>query len=218
MSIRSTSRRARGTLAVGQLLRPRAHLGFAPQRASLRKRGGGGVQRERNFARPDGLSGGMRTRLLWMTRRRADWPARPRGLAPPLAAVCSLAVVLTLLGPTGGTAEVVAAGSSANEGGVTSNTATAASAAARRLHRCRVPRRLRGTFFGFRANVRCKEARRVLRNRRCADSRCRRWVSRGRRGRYRCRVRPNRFEGADFRCVKRRADRRDLVVKFRSGS
>jgi hypothetical protein len=67
MSIRSTSRPARGTLAVGPVLRPRAHLGFAPLRASLRKPGGSGVQRERNFPHRDGLSGGIRTRLLGVT-------------------------------------------------------------------------------------------------------------------------------------------------------
>jgi hypothetical protein len=85
------------------------------------------------------------------------------------------------------------------------------------LHECTVPSELSGVFSGFRANVNCHEAVRVLRNRKCADSGCERWVSRGHAGRYRCRVEPNDQEGADFSCVNRSDDRKRIVV-FRSGS
>lgn len=67
--------------------------------------------------------------------------------------------------------------------------------------RCKVPKASRGTVYRFRTTTKgCEEARKVLTNRRCKGSQCNKYVSKGKRGRYRCRVRPNRYEGANWKC------------------
>lgn len=74
-------------------------------------------------------------------------------------------------------------------------------AAAQAVKRCQVPSQLDDNFQGLRAYATsCREARRVLVNRRCGNSRCSYFVSRGRAGRYRCTTRSNNQEGADFNC------------------
>lgn len=95
---------------------------------------------------------------------------------------------------------------------LSSATAPAASA----LQRCKVPDRYGDNTFAFRANVPCREARRALNRRRCSNDPCTKFVSRGKRGRYRCRVRPNNIGGANWRCTNRRG--RDDVIRFRTRS
>jgi hypothetical protein len=87
--------------------------------------------------------------------------------------------------------------------------------AGRDFHRCKIPPIYATTVFKFRSTTNCREARRVLRNRRCAGSRCRRYVSRGNAGGYDCRVDPNRFEGADWSC---RHGRRIVRFQTRAGA
>ncbi len=84
-------------------------------------------------------------------------------------------------------------------------------ASAANLQRCKIPQDQRSFTHRFKANTSCREARRVLRNRRFDDGR---YESRGRRGLYRCRVRPNRFEGANWRCVNRKG--RTDIVRFQT--
>jgi hypothetical protein len=87
--------------------------------------------------------------------------------------------------------------------------------AQRDFHRCKIPPIYASSVFKFRSTTNCREARRVLRNRRCAGPPCKTYVSRGRAGRYRCRVDPNQYEGANWSC---RHGRRIVRFQTRAGA